>query len=157
MAEMEDVERVINHQIRITEKTYDRAVAYTNLVIVAGYAGFFGLWQITKDYLCPREVVWAALFMSTSIFIFVIFEVAKTYYVSRRIKKIASVIFDTEAKKNIQTLKAAYDKFEIEESKENIIWYRFWIWTFTLTLIFGVLGFLVLGSAFISRLWDCAF
>jgi len=31
--------------------SYEKAMAYTNLIVVAGYAGFFALWQITKDYL----------------------------------------------------------------------------------------------------------
>src|SRR5688572_20847673 len=76
-------EKIIETQIKIITASYDKAAAYTNLIVVAGYAAFFGLWTLTKPYL-PRELaLWAALLMLLSAATFVVFEVYKMNVTSR--------------------------------------------------------------------------
>jgi hypothetical protein len=50
-------EKIIEAQIKIITASYDRAVAYTNVIVVAGYAAFFGLWTLTKPYLCKTQAL----------------------------------------------------------------------------------------------------
>jgi hypothetical protein len=49
MDEQVDREKRIEAATRITAALYDKAAAYTNLVIIAGYAAFFAVWGNIKD------------------------------------------------------------------------------------------------------------
>ncbi|EJC6960356.1 hypothetical protein MX910_004386 [Vibrio vulnificus] len=74
---------LVEAQIKILTASYDKMAAYTNLVVVAGYATFFGLWNLTKDILSPDQKLWSALLIAISASVFVIFEVTKNYFHSR--------------------------------------------------------------------------
>ena len=43
-----NIDLAVDIQIRIIAGAYEKANAYTNLIIVAGYAGLFALWQIRE-------------------------------------------------------------------------------------------------------------
>ena len=46
-----DAERVRQMVIDIQTKAFDRASAYTNLLMLGGYAGAFAIWNFTRDIL----------------------------------------------------------------------------------------------------------
>lgn len=50
---------------------YDRAHAYTNAIILAGYAAFFAIWSFTRDMVPDRPELLAALLMTISCAVFV--------------------------------------------------------------------------------------
>ena len=58
-----DAEEIVEIEIKLLSATFDKAVQYTNLVMVAGYGGFFGLWKLTEKYLTPTGARFAALCM----------------------------------------------------------------------------------------------
>lgn len=64
-------------QIRMNGALFDKAAAYTNVITVVGYAGFFGLWQLAKEHLSRGAVLWSAFFMGVSILAFLSFEIYK--------------------------------------------------------------------------------
>jgi len=70
-------ERIIEVQIKVISTLYDKSIAYTNIIVVAGYAAFFALWSLTRPYLSRSHALWAALFMLVSAATFVFFEVYK--------------------------------------------------------------------------------
>ena len=74
-----NIDLVVDIQIRIIAGAYEKANAYTNLIIVAGYAGLFALWQFTKDNLSRRQVIISGLLTITSLAIFVLFEIYKAH------------------------------------------------------------------------------
>lgn len=76
----EQKKEMLDSQIKLASALYDKSIAYTNLVIMAGYAGFFGLWSVTKNNLTPKQVLWSALFMVISLSSFVLFEVGKMIF-----------------------------------------------------------------------------
>ena len=71
------IQVIQDYQIKLLSALFDKATAYANLIIMAGYAGFFGLWSFTKDKLTPMQVFWSALFITISASVFVIFETFK--------------------------------------------------------------------------------
>lgn len=71
---------------------YQNAMQYTNLVIVAGYAGFFGLWQITKDVLKPWEIRTTGALMAISLFCFIAFEIYKMIIVAVHLRAIKPIL-----------------------------------------------------------------
>lgn len=50
---------------------------YTNLIMLTGYAGIFGLWQMTRSLLTPHEDAIVGISLAISIFLFAGFEVYK--------------------------------------------------------------------------------
>ncbi len=80
-------EKIVETQIKIVTASCDKAVAYTNVIVVAGYAGFFGLWTLTKAYLSKCQALWAALFMLVSAATFVFFEVYKMTFTTRSLAR----------------------------------------------------------------------
>src|SRR5258708_28488103 len=81
------IDSVVDIQIRIIAGAYEKANAYTNLIIVAGYAGLFAVWQFTKDNLSRKQTLISALLIIVSLAIFVIFEIYKAHYTSRLLRQ----------------------------------------------------------------------
>src|SRR5688572_8917310 len=40
---------------RLLAGQYEKARTYSNLILAVGYAGFFGLWSISRDYTPPKN------------------------------------------------------------------------------------------------------
>lgn len=100
-----DGKEFIETQIKVLSATFDKAVQYTNLVIVAGYGGFFGLWALTKEYLTPTGVRSAALWMLGSGTIFVAFEVFKMIGTGIMLIKWAKRFEDPKVKGDLEEIK----------------------------------------------------
>lgn len=78
LAEMVEKQRDL---VAGTLSTYmDKGMAYTNLLMVAGYAGAFTVWSFTKDELPRRAEVAVALLLTMSLVGFVSYEVYKMVY-----------------------------------------------------------------------------
>ena len=73
----EEQDKKIEVLVRILSALYDKAVAYTNLVIIAGYAAFFTVWSIMKDQLSQREMLVSAFCITFSLIFFVFWETLK--------------------------------------------------------------------------------
>ncbi|MEW8654652.1 MAG: hypothetical protein AB2595_10465, partial [Candidatus Thiodiazotropha endolucinida] len=113
LAQEEDkrsAKRIVDAQINIISAAYDKAIAYTNLITIAGYASFFGLWQITQDKMSDSYSVWAALLLAVSASLFVLFEVTKTYFHSKNVLKLNEIISNPEISNSATALQAAFDE-----------------------------------------------
>ncbi|AMN47949.1 hypothetical protein ACG33_12740 [Steroidobacter denitrificans] len=58
---------IADTQERITASAYDYATVYTAVIIFGGYAGFFAIWQMTKEYLSKDQALWSALLIMLSL------------------------------------------------------------------------------------------
>src|SRR6266542_2059685 len=79
MALSAEHEQRVEAAAKLIASLYDKAVAYTNVVIIAGYAAFFAVWANTKSYLGKRETLWAALLVLISILCYVSSETTKMH------------------------------------------------------------------------------
>lgn len=68
------VAKIGDAQERVMTVAYDKAATYTTIVIFGGYAGFFGIWQLTRDYLTKEQALWSAILILLSLLAFVLFE-----------------------------------------------------------------------------------
>ena len=82
-----DAERVRHTLIDIQTKIFDRAAAYTNLIMLGGYAGGFAIWNFTREILGKQAEVWVALLLTISLATFIFFEVFKMIYLSGTVLK----------------------------------------------------------------------
>lgn len=126
-----------NTLIEFQAKLYDRAAAYTNLVLFGGYAGTFAIWAATRSQISPKANIIIALTLGVSLATFVFFEVYKATYTAIRFMKNRSLIFSPqkpeEFLKNVQT-------HAREEQKLSVLYIPIWI---------GVM-FVTIGAALIA-------
>jgi len=144
-------EEIIEFQMRVTANAFERASAYNSVLILACYASFFGLWQITKESLDPKWGIVAALLMAISAASFVIFEVAKTFYTSRQILKLQKTMFGPH-KNNPAKLLEEFNKYEDKARIVNIVLVPFWYVSFSVSVLTGVAALIILVSTFIKAL-----
>jgi hypothetical protein len=146
-------EAVIDAHLKIISAAYDKAVAYTNLIIIAGYATYFGLWQITKGYLTKRQALCSALFMLTSVVCFVMFEVWKGYFSSRSLFELSHIMNDPANQASGTRLLAAFDQHNSVERRRVVRFGRVWHVVMALTVLCGLAGEGVLAWAFLVSLF----
>ncbi|MEQ9190478.1 MAG: hypothetical protein RLQ25_08230 [Alphaproteobacteria bacterium] len=82
-AEQDNADRAREILIDILTKVFDRAAAYTSLILFGGYAGGFAIWNFTNDLLGPTAKAWVALLLTISLATFIFFEVFKMMYSSK--------------------------------------------------------------------------
>jgi len=139
-------------QIKLLTAVFDKSTAYTNLMIIAGYAGFFSLWQITKDYLSKPQVLWSALLVFISLISFVLFEVTKMIVIQQDISSKAKALQLPEVRQNPQVLVKRLEEIGNTHERINFKFMRYWVVTMVVTLSCGLSGAGILAFAFISGL-----
>jgi len=58
---------ILEAQKELLAHTFSQAQAYTNVILVAGYAGFFAIWSFIKPELTKATVFWSGLLISLSL------------------------------------------------------------------------------------------
>lgn len=146
------IDLAIDIQVRIIASAYEKANAYTNLMIIAGYAGFFALWQMTNTYLGKKQTFFSALLMLLSIMIFVLFEIYKAHFSSGLLRRYQQTVQDKENRSSPEILVEKMNQFEAVERNAALRFVRLWQFTFWATTITGVAAGLILAAAFVHRL-----
>lgn len=88
---------LLEAQKELLSSTFGQAQAYTNVVLVAGYAGFFGIWSFVRDDLSRGTMFISALLITISLGFFVLWEVAGMIMRNNVLTSLATVVAD-EAK-----------------------------------------------------------
>ena len=143
---------IVDTQIRILSVLYDKSIAYTNLIIIAGYASFFGMWAFTRGYLSPQQALWSALIMSISIVTFVFFEVIKMTVASRHLLARSKAISDLAAMNDPNIILSNLREFDLQSQKDATWFGKLWIYTLIVTVGTAVIAIVILFFAFISSL-----
>jgi hypothetical protein len=152
--EKRQIDLIVDTQVRIITSAYDKANAYTNLIIIAGYAGFFALWQMTKDYLGRKQALLSALFILVSLIVFIVFEIYKAHFTSRVLRRYQQAVVNPENKNSLVTLVETMNSFERSEMQSALHFVTFWNFTFWVTTITGLAAGIILGAAFVHRLFQ---
>jgi len=145
--EREKDERV-EIMIRVMSALFDKAAAYTNLIVVAGFAGFFAVWGSMKAHLSQVEMFTSALCITISLTVFIFWEVFGMLVRSKNLKELL-VVLNTPAAE----FQAALAKQQKTEQLRNIWIFRIW----TVVLFFTVAPALVAAGLLIfsfgRQLW----
>ncbi|MGL5814669.1 MAG: hypothetical protein ACRCYW_15250 [Aeromonas sp.] len=115
---------------------WSSAATYTNLITLAGYAGFFGLLSIVKDHIAPFGLVLSSFFIGISLTIFVLYEVFKMAHNNIHFKKTISLI-NERGENLVEGINQHANKYSALDSKV-------WIYSFIPTVAFGLLGVLTI-------------
>lgn len=137
--------------VKIMSALYDKAAAYTNLIIVAGYIGFFTVWGNMKDTLSEGEMLLSAFCITFSLVFFVFWEVVKM------------IINSSVYRGLIEVINAPPNQFEEKlqeqqksEQRLQIRLLRAWFVILILTVVPGVIGAGVLLWSFGRQLIGAA-
>jgi hypothetical protein len=147
----EHQEQQIEAMIKVASALYDKDAAYTNLIIVAGYAGFFAVWSNMKDTLLYNEKLLSALCIIVSISVFIFLEVYVMISNSKSIHGLNNIINISPDK--FPELLAKYQK---EAQRLNVRTRRLWPAILIFTIVPGIIGGGVLMYSFIRQLLFCA-
>lgn len=149
-------EKIIETQIKIVTASYEKAVAYTNVIVIAGYAAFFGLWTLTKDYISKDQALWAALLMSVSAATFVFFQVYQMVFTAQSLN---SKYLSLDERLKGKTAEAILTELKsLDEEAKRAVLRLLPIWRIHLLIAVstGLVGIGVLAYAFIAALFSGA-
>lgn len=85
-----DREQFDTHRAFI-ESSYEKVEQYFRTIQLAGYAAFFGLWNLSKDYLSEKYALYSLLLMIVSALVFMFWEVFKSSIIILEIKGHAKI------------------------------------------------------------------
>ena len=139
-------QQLLDAQKELLSAMYSRANAYTNLILGAGYGGFFAIWAFTRDQLTAPQVLWSALLVLLSLLTFVAFEVYKNFHISRALLSLNRAVEDEEH------FAARILEWKRDQHEREIKFGQIWARAFWFTLVSGFGGGLVLVYAFIREL-----
>lgn len=138
---------MLEAQKELLAHTFSQAQSYTNLIIVAGYAGFFAIWTQMASEMAPATRFWSGLLISLSVAGFIGWEVYGMILRSKAMLEIARAVNDPQR----------YEELMIEHrAKQNDKAIQIGrIWLIALPFIAGTafLALLIILSFFIHSLW----
>jgi hypothetical protein len=147
----EQQDKEVETRIKILTASYDKAISYTNLIIFAGYAGVFTLWNFTREFLHEKVIILSAALIGVSLFVFCAWEVWKMIASSKMLHRQSEVLM-----KNIspEMFQVEIRRAEFENQKELLGLNRLWpsvLWV-TIVLAFG--GALLILCDFVFVFFD---
>ncbi len=87
---------MLEAQKELLAHTFSQAQSYTNLIIVAGYAGFFAIWTQMASEMAPATKFWSGFLISLSVAGFIAWEVYGMILRSKAMLGIARAVSDPE-------------------------------------------------------------
>lgn len=138
---------LLEAQKELLASSFSQAQAYTNVILAAGYAGFFAVWAFVKGELSRGAVLWSALLVTLSLAMFVAWEVFGMYMRSRMLIGIAQAVAQPE---RFEELMLSHRKAAQERS---IVFGKVWLFTVWGTVLTGAGAFCILLYAFVHGLW----
>jgi hypothetical protein len=154
-AEEGQADKVRKYLVELNSKMFEKAQAYLNVVILAGYAGGFATWSATRANLPPNANVAIALALASSLLVFVLWEVFGMILRSRSFNRMRPLL--TKAKSAKEFL-AAVTSIEEQQAKDAIA--LTWAWGIVLSICvslalcaFGLLFYNYLAFLLNWRFW----
>lgn len=140
------VEQNIEIIKEIVSHTYDKANAYSNLIIAAGYVGFFTLWTSLKKDLPDWAILASGTLILLSMMTFIGFEIYKMISGAVHMHKVTNRL-------QSPTMDALMQIQELEQ-QANLRNARVWVYTVIPTVISGFLAGFVLLVCFLVSLFS---
>lgn len=117
---------------------YDKASAYTNIVMIGGYAAIFGIWQLMKSHLTYGQEVLVAVLITISILLFTGFEVYKMISQAIFFRRLNRILVNFQESQQMQAWRLAFDEHSANQS-------TVWLYFLVPTVITGFgAGFILL-------------
>lgn len=145
-------QKIIDIQIKIMAASYDKAMAYTRVIIIGGYASYFAMWSFTKEYLSDQQVLWSALTMTLSVVTFVLFEVYGMYVRGRQFLSWHKTLISPDVKSDPKKLLARFESFEKDNERLVVKLGRYWIVNVAIAVAAALIAIAILFYGFVVAL-----
>jgi len=146
----------VGMHIDLVTSQYEKATAYSNLVMMAGYAGYFGLWHLTKELVTARQSALSALFMLASLTAFVLFEVGKMCLTSTVLFTQIGQLNDPACRADPRVLAERVALTEAKLKRLSPCFTGLWAISVAVSVVTGLIGSGVLFYALTASLWRAA-
>lgn len=137
----------IDHYIRYVKEQNQLHKQYTQLIISAGYAGYFGLWSISKGYIDPITAKWSFLLFCISLLSFLILEIFKIGLDGFGIHIKNQALLKAKIEDNYQRKNDHVNSANRYEDCLELWISRIWVISYPVSVITGIAAFLLLGFA----------
>ena len=127
-------ENMIETLVKILSMSYDKAIAYNNIVIVAGYATFFAILGATRTSLSQWVLITSALLMILSATVFVLFELLKMVQSTKSLVQLHVIATDEKARKNPEIFQSKMKAFEMLQQSTSLRSLRTWVVVLVITV-----------------------
>ncbi|MES9852795.1 MAG: hypothetical protein ABW170_13325 [Candidatus Thiodiazotropha sp. L084R] len=138
---------LLKAQKELLSSSFSHAMAYTNTVVLGGYAAFFAIWNFTKPQLSNGQILLSALLMSVSLMSFVAFEIYGMVFRSKSILGLARAV------SNPQQFVLLLQEHKENEQSKAIVYGRVWVAALAVSVFTGFGAAFILIWAFISELF----
>lgn len=147
--EAAQAEKVKTILIDVHSKMFDKASAYANVMLAAGYAGGFALLGATRAQLPARAVVAIALALGSSLCVFVLFEVWKMQKTSSQFMKQHQWL---NVEKPPEQFMAELKSFQDEQSRLVAGVVPVWTWVVRFTVVTALIAIALLFYNYLAVL-----
>ncbi|WP_158811993.1 hypothetical protein [Beijerinckia sp. L45] len=134
-----DVKQRIEDLTKSNLQIFEKAEAYTKAIILAGYAGLFGLWSFAQTSLTPREIDIVAVLLGVSLISFVTWEI----FVMRQ-RAITHAKFNQIVDATPESFFTRLSKFEEGQRVKDRSLQKIWVASFYLSVLPGYAAALLL-------------
>jgi hypothetical protein len=139
------VDKQIDALIQLNEKLMSNSTNYTNLIMVAGYAGFFAFWSTLVGKVPAWLFLSCGLLITVSLTLFVGWEIIKMFWSASHMRKTQSILAQSRRQAVVADYEKAIQKFNAEAQR---VWMAFLI----PSVLTGVLAAVVLIGFFANQL-----
>lgn len=133
--------------MQLTEKMMSHSTNYTNLILVAGYAGLFGFWSTLIDRLPQWVYALSGLLALTSLILFVAWEITKMVWTYKCVSGNNDLLIALKRTQKFGVM------LEAAMYLHNIKMHKAWKWFFICTVVPGVASALLLLFTFMYQAW----
>ena len=137
--------------MQMAEKQMTQATSYTNLILVAGFAGYFAFWSTLVTKLPSWLYALSGLLALLSLLLFISWEVIKSTWGTVHLNRINKMILKTVRGPN------ALKIIDAAASSHNVRINKLWLWFLVPTLTFGIGAALLLLGYFAVEVWKTVF
>lgn len=134
----------------VQEKFVTSGMNYSNLVIAAGYAGFFAFWSRSAGKIAEPLYSISGLLITTSLVLFIGWEVTKMIWQALHMRKIEKLMVGKSGEHAVQLFLQAHKTFQ---KKIALVW----IFILVPTVLTGIGAGLTMIYSFGVNLWKAVF
>jgi hypothetical protein len=143
----------VENWVKITGALYDKGTTYTNVVLIGGYAAFFGLWTSPRSLISVNQARLAAILMIISVSLFVAFEAWKMVRTQEHILRYQRILENVQNETNPDVINQAFRDYEHARTQYGNRFIVGWRICSYLMAATGLLSVLILLCGFISGLF----
>jgi len=117
--------------VNMTSALFDKAAAYTSLIVVAGYAGMFSIWAFVSEFLSRAATIAVALLLALSLVVFVCYEIYKMILGATQMMGLSKLV--NPPRSNVELL-ADFQTYEMERKRKSSTPRQIAIWVVSLSI-----------------------